>query len=622
MLEDIDEALHHARERARQHEELRGQHSEVTARLDSTRAQIGDLEGRLRPVDEGDALSDTATVLGMVRGLRSQADELVAQLHELDRRLAGFEDAPREFAAALTRKAEALRGTSDPRAPELADVAARIAAAERARDGYEAAYASGTEARRWVNAMRGNLDVARRHSSRDLGGRGMDNILTNVAKQRSIRDADEAADRSKEELTAFARRLADIGINADLKLDGIAGNWASDVLFDNFLTDAVKHKEIVMTGAQADDMARWLTEMTNWLRERSLEHQRERDELLSRREKILLGDTGPGRPGATPGGPALRDDIDHGVRAARERLRRHEQLSRRHAALTPRLEAIVGRLRDLKERLSPLEARLGRQDTVSFTGLLAMLSAPDAGARRTRIEAESLRLVTSAHRGRQQQLFGELRQLAQEMGALEPADGEFETARGRQGAALRGHPNAGDLAEMTASIGDLDAELKAYDETATTAAEAAAALGAVLHHFGRSTAPPGPGSDGADGQAGHEGQDPAAPAAGFAAHALHEADRAAWQAQRALDVLAGRLAGLGFGEDPEHPLPETTWFADALFDHVVSDLTAHRNVVTAHERVTEAEIWATQLTEWLRARHGELSQQRAELYATCARLAG
>lgn len=622
MLEDIDEALHHAGERARQYDELSRQHSEVNERLDSTRAQIGDLEGRLRPVDEGEALTDTGTVLGMVRGLRSQAEDLVAQLHEIDRRRAGYEDAPREFAMALDRKEEALRGTSDPRAAEIADVGERIAAAERKRDAYEAAYASGTEARRWVNAMRGNLDVARRHSSRDLGGRGMDNILTNVAKQRSIRDADEAADRSKEELTVFARRLADIGINADLKLDGIAGNWASDVLFDNFLTDAVKHKEIVMTGAQADDMARWLTEMTNWLRDRSLEQQRERAELLSRREKILLGGTGHGRPGATPGGPALREDIDHGVRAAMERLRRHEQLSRRHAALTPRLEAIVGRLRDLKERLGPLEARLGRQDTVSFTGLLAMLSAPDAGARRTRIEAESLRLVTSAHRGRQQQLFGELRKLAQEMSALEPAAGEYEAARARQDAALRGHRDAGDLAEMIAAIGGLDAELQAYDETAEAAAEAAGALGDVLHHFGRGAAPPGPGGDGADGHAGRDGQGPGGPAAGFAAHALHEADRAAWQAQRALDLLAGRLAGLGFGEDPEHPLPETTWFADALFDHVVSDLTAHRNVVTAQERVTEAEIWATQLTEWLRARHGELSQQRAELYADCVRRAG
>lgn len=605
MLEEIDRALRHAKDRARHRDDLNRRHSEVSTRLDATRAQIGELERRLAPVDPDprEVQVDTDTVLGMVQSLRARATELAGHVQALEGQLAEFEDAPQQLADALDRKEELLRRARDPRAAELAELAERLATLDGLTRAHEAAYESGIEARRWVNAMRGDLDVARRYSDWDVGGRGMDGILTNVAKQRRMREADEAAEEAKKELTTFARRLADIGVTANPQLVGIANSWVGDVVFDNFLTDAVKHKQIVMTGAQADDMARWLTQMANWLRERILGFDRERAELVSRREGLLLGES-TGRSAAS-----VPDEIDHGVRAARERVRRHEQLTRSHAGLSPRLESIVTRLQELKGRLAELERRLGRPDTVSFTSLLASLSAADVGTARPRMEAEALRLVTSAQRDRKQQLFGDLRVLQRDLGELTGAQEEYAAAVGRRDAALRGHPRGGELAEIIESLGDADAESRGYEQAVEAGTEAAEALAAVRRDLGQG-GPAGPGGPGHGG----------GPAELAGQGGLHQADRTAWRAQRALDVLAGRLAGLGVGTDPHDPLPETCWFADTLLDTIISDLAEHRQIGAAATQVDEMERWAVQTTEWLRARHAEVEEHRSALGERCARL--
>lgn len=606
MLEEIDKALHRARERARQHEKLSGLRADVSARIEATRAQIGELERRLQPAGGADPMVDPNTVLAMAHGLRARLTELTAQLQDVDRQLAEVENAPRQYAAELTRKEETLLDSDDPRATVLSELSTRIAASEQWQDRYEAAIRCGSEARHWINQMRGDLDKVQRHSSWDVGGRRMDNILTNMSKQRRLEAVDEAANRAKEELAKFARQLSDMGINADLKLDGIAGTWASDVLFKNFLTDAVKHKQIVMTDAQADDMTRWLGEMTNWLRERSLERRRERAELMAQREEILVGDLDAGL-NAGAAGPVLPDLIDHGVCAARARLRRHAQLTRRHSGSAPRLEAVVGRLRALKERLDPLEVRLGRPATVSFTGVLAMLSSRDVNAYRDHIELEALRLATSAHRVRKLQLFDDLQRIQQEIGKLEGVRGEYETACARRDAALRGDPRADDVAQITEALGDVEGDLQGYEEAIKAAEEAAETLGGLRRLLEQPPITPRP--EGA-------GTGPATGGAetGFAVQGLHEADRAAWRGQRALDVLAGHLAGLGIGTDPRRPLPETGAFADNFLNRLIGDLMEHRRIVSALDQVAEAETWALQMTDWLRGRHAELESRRAALH--------
>jgi hypothetical protein len=677
MLEEIDAALHQAKGRARQQEELSRQRADFVSRLDSTRAQIAELQGRLSPEGNEDGVPvDPATINGMLHTLQSRVSEVGGQLRHLERQLAAFEGAQQEFGAALTRKEEALRGSGDPRVPELIEIARRYGEIETSLRGHEAAYQSGAEARRWVNAMRSDLELARKHSNRDIRGGLAPDILTNISKIRRTREADEAANRAKKELATFARRLADIGVNADPKLAGISVSWVGDVIFDNFLSDAVAHKNIVMTGAQADDMARWLTRMLDWLRERQHGLAAERTELLTRREALLLDEAvpadgrvvgGPGRAagtawaaataspaGTVPGAGApgaLPDEIDHGVRAASERVRRYDLMSRRHAGLTPRLESVVSRLSELKGRLGPLESRVGQVKTASFTGLLATLSAGGrSGSVRERVELETLRLMTTALRERKQQLLDDLQAVQRERDELEPARAEHQDARTRQAGALRGHARAGELAELTQSFGEVEADLRGFEEAGRAAEETAEALADLRRTLGSAAAPApagqpaqperdtpgalgglrglaargGPGGQG--GPSGHAGPGPdgyAGPGGHGEPHGpgalgdLHDADQAAWRAQRALDVLGGWLAGIGI--DAQHALPETRRFAEGLLDNIINELTQHRRIVAAAGPVEELERWASQTAEWLRGRRRELEEHRAALHERCTR---
>jgi hypothetical protein len=425
--------------------------------------------------------------------------------------------------------------------------------------------------------------------------------------------------------------------------------------------------------------------MLEWLRDRQQGLAAERTELLTRREALLLDEAAPaggradggrGRaagsawaPGtatASPAGTApgaLPDEIDHGVRAASERVRRHDQMNRRHAGLTPRLESVVSRLSEIKGRIEPLESRVGRAKTASFTGLLATLSAGGRSqSARERVELETLLLLTTALRERKQQLLDDLLAVQRERDELEPARAEHQDARGRQAGALHGNARAGEFAELTQSLGEVEADLRCFAEAGRAAEEAAEALAGLRRTLGSAApapagppAPPerdapggglgglrglaarggpgGPGSYGDHGGPGGYGDHggpgggpggpggsgrPGEPHGPGGLGDLHDADQAAWRAQRALDVLAGWLAGIGI--DAQAALPETRWFAEGLLDNIITDLTQQRRVVAAAGPVDELARWATQTAEWLRGRHRELQERRAALHERCARV--
>ena len=293
--------LHAARERVRRLGQIRDLRARVAAQV----ADVEQLVARLRAecaAEERDVARLEGHTLGAIvaRMLgtrdenlareRAEADlarvrltgheqryrRLVADLDVLERELGDLSDAPRRFEQAMAAAEAHLRRTGDPRAAELTWITVRLAdidAELRERDEARAAAGAAGKA---VDAVLRPLGAAGNWSTLDVLGGG---ALTDLGEHNRLRQAHDAAWRAQQALDRFAREMADIGVEVRPRMPKVDTRWFVDTVFDNILTDALKHQRIARTRAETVKVSRWLRTCVDRL-------DREREELVAERARL------------------------------------------------------------------------------------------------------------------------------------------------------------------------------------------------------------------------------------------------------------------------------------------------------------------------------------------------
>ncbi|RJL32457.1 hypothetical protein [Bailinhaonella thermotolerans] len=300
----------------------------------------------------------------------------------------------------------------------------------------------------------------------------------------------------------------------------------------------------------------------------------------------------------------MYEDIDEAVRRARERVRRHGDLSRRREVVSDQLATVTQRLVELEAQLASEQRDVDRLEGRSLVGMLSALTGgKEERLIRERAEADAARIKVEGERGRALQLTEDLRRINAELVTLEHARQEYDGALARKEEAVRasGDPRAAHLAEVAERLADTRGDLREYGEALAAGQQAKTAVATVLRALGRAR--------------GWSVGDMVG--LGFADMAEHghlaHADRAAWEAQRALDVFTRELADVGVAAQVLMPPVDTRWFADVFFDNVITDALRHQRIGRTARQVEEIWVWLEHTVESLRARHDELTRAAATL---------
>jgi hypothetical protein len=217
-----------------------------------------------------------------VDGHRGRLRQLNAEAGQLDRELAELADAPAGYERAMAETEAELVAAGDPRGQELARITVRLADAEADLREHDEAYQAGRRALAAVEAVLGHLGGSRRWSGVDMFTGG----FADMFEHQKLEQANQAAWKAQNLLDAFAREMADLGLEVAPKLPPIDTRWFVDVVFDNIITDAIKHDRIARTQEQVGALAGWLHATVGGLAREMKALTTNRDALKAERERL------------------------------------------------------------------------------------------------------------------------------------------------------------------------------------------------------------------------------------------------------------------------------------------------------------------------------------------------
>lgn len=305
----LEEEIRRHAERVSRRKRLEQRRHALTGEIDEARARLARLEEK-RDAEQADVarLEGTtfaaflATLTGgkeeklarerleaeaaarQVESERKRLEWLSAELGTLTSELEELDAAPADLAAALDRKERRLREKGDarllaeltPLTEELAETTAELRETKEAlRAGQE-----GLDALETVTAALGR---ARRASNFDLVTQ---NPVAGFIKHGHLEKADQAAWRAQRALDAFARELADLGIQAPPRLPDIEAPFA-EVFFNHMALDARRHRRVLETRKAVDAVVEWTRGTMDELRGRQEALRRRHEELSERRRQLL-----------------------------------------------------------------------------------------------------------------------------------------------------------------------------------------------------------------------------------------------------------------------------------------------------------------------------------------------
>ncbi|MGW2150495.1 hypothetical protein ACWCOT_39735 [Nonomuraea bangladeshensis] len=306
---ELDERLREAAARMHRAEHVRRLRETTAQQIADVRATLEDLESRLAEEErdvarlEGGLSAVLARVLGnreerlereraeaavareRVDGHRARLADLEADAAATDAELAVLASAPGEYARLLAEKGRQLIDSGDPRARELADLAAALDRSSAEVRECDEARQAGRGALDALNVVLGFLGSARNASTFDMLGGG---LLADAYEHSKLTSADQAAWHAQRALDVFSRELADTGVVAARPvMPKVDTRWFVDAFFDNIITDALKHQRIEKTRAGVNKLAQWVRDIGAYLETLRAELLAERARLLARREELL-----------------------------------------------------------------------------------------------------------------------------------------------------------------------------------------------------------------------------------------------------------------------------------------------------------------------------------------------
>jgi hypothetical protein len=300
------------------------------------------------------------------------------------------------------------------------------------------------------------------------------------------------------------------------------------------------------------------------------------------------------------------------LRAARDRVRRLEQLRRHRAGVAAQLADVDRHVARLRAECAAEEEDVRRLERRTLTSIVAgVLGTRDDRLARERAEADLARVRLTGHEARHRRLTADLDFLELELADLADAPSRYEQAMADAEAELRrrGDPRAAELTRITVGLADIDAELRERAEARAAGEAAQAAVAGVLGPLGAaanwSTVDLFGGGVLAD--LGEHNQ-------------LSSAHDAAWRAQQALDRFAREMADLGVEVHPRMPEVDTRWFVDTLFDNIITDALRHQRIARTREQTVAVARWLESSVRRLGQERQALLAERNALRAERARL--
>jgi hypothetical protein len=298
----------------------------------------------------------------------------------------------------------------------------------------------------------------------------------------------------------------------------------------------------------------------------------------------------------------LFDAIDEEIREARDRARRRERHARQRVTLIGQIDEVRALLAQLERELAKEDRDVARLEHGGFASFLAGLTGGrQERLTRERAEAAAVRQRADGQRARLEWLTADLR--TAEEGLAEPGSPHEELdvllARKERMLVESGDPRGRELADVAARLAGVRADLREHEEAHQTGVAAGQAVGNVLRHLG-----------GARGAATWDVLGGGGLADMMKRGHLLKADEAAWHAQHALDTFSRELADVGVVAGPRLPKVDTRWFADAVFDNIVTDALKYQRIAQTATTVQQVAEWVHGMVNQLAARCGELTRQR------------
>lgn len=218
---------------------------------------------------------------------RARVRWLVQDRASLETAGAEFEGAEERFRELLADKERAVLVLGLPAGGELEEIADQTADLRAERRELKEACDAGRRALERVNEIGRLLSSAGTASGWDLLGGGE---LVSQFKYDKLDSAGRAVAYAQRALDAFSRELVDVGVEQRHRAPAIPNNWLTDVLFDNFLTDAVRNGQIRDATERFRAIRDSVQTTIRSLQERDAEAERSLVRLQTRREALLVED--------------------------------------------------------------------------------------------------------------------------------------------------------------------------------------------------------------------------------------------------------------------------------------------------------------------------------------------
>ncbi|MGJ6962471.1 hypothetical protein ACSDR0_11225 [Streptosporangium sp. G11] len=294
--------------------------------------------------------------------------------------------------------------------------------------------------------------------------------------------------------------------------------------------------------------------------------------------------------------------------AARERVRRLEQLTSRRGAVAVQLDEVGALLDELEDRLGKEEDDVSRLESGGFAGLVAGLTGSrEERLARERAEELAVRQRLDGQRNRLEWLNADRAAIDEGLAGLGSAREQYDALLEREERRLvaSGDPRGRELVEIGHRLADTRADLTEHEEAHRAGVDAFHGVGEVLHCLGSAR--------------GASRWDMLAGGGGFADMMEHghlrNADEAAWHAQQLLDAFSRELVDIGVHVAPKLPKVDTRWFADMFFDNIITDAIKHHRIAGTGAAVTDVAEWVRRTVEGLDVRREELARRRDALAA-------
>ncbi|MER6509266.1 hypothetical protein ABT158_20745 [Nonomuraea sp. NPDC001636] len=301
---------------------------------------------------------------------------------------------------------------------------------------------------------------------------------------------------------------------------------------------------------------------------------------------------------------SLSPELDERLREASARMHRAEHVRRLRGNAAQQLADVRDTLKGLESELADEERDVARLEGGLSAVLSRLLGNREERLARERAEVVVARERVDGHRARLAQLEADVAAADAELVVLDPASREYARllAEKEQQIVRGGDPRARELADLGAALDRVSAEVRECDEAHQAGQGADEALAVVLRLL-----------DSARTASTFDVFGGGLIADAFEHDRLTSADKAAWHAQRALDVFSRELADTGIASRPVMPKVDTRWFVDAFFDNIISDVLKHQRIEKTRAEVQRLAQWVRETRAHLRGRRGQLLAEQSRL---------